>query len=302
MDEFLPSELVSKLCLGGAGKTKRIYSEVRDENDDITIMQTDIMVTDELGITFVEKKKGDMTEQLDNCFPFLDTDVISSREETSVESKIDYLASFIGATDDVHFGVTMIYRLRNIVEFLRTYSSSYAPMEKVSVSVSGLSVGASIVLPIHKTPMQKQEKINAELQRVKLMHAARSGDQSAMRELNQQEMKTYFQLWQRIQFQSDDILSVVESSFIPYGAECELFTVLGDIEEVREVTNPITDEVIFVMKVICNGVPFRIAINRRDLEGEPAVGRRFKGPVWLQGKINFPASGTGNNTIYLTED
>ena len=32
-------------------------------------------------------------------------------------------------------------------------------------------------------------------------------------------------------------------------------------------------------------VPF---INDKDLFGEPAPGRRFKGVVWMQGVINFP--------------
>ena len=29
-------------------------------------------------------------------------------------------------------------------------------------------------------------------------------------------------------------------------------------------------------------------INEKDLYGEPQVGRRFKGSIWLQGYINFP--------------
>ena len=31
-----------------------------------------------------------------------------------------------------------------------------------------------------------------------------------------------------------------------------------------------------------------IAADRADLYGEPAVGRRFKGTIWMQGYINFP--------------
>ena len=30
-----------------------------------------------------------------------------------------------------------------------------------------------------------------------------------------------------------------------------------------------------------------VAVPKREVMGEPAVGRRFKGNVWLQGKINF---------------
>ena len=39
------------------------------------------------------------------------------------------------------------------------------------------------------------------------------------------------------------------------------------------------------MKVECNDLIFEICINEKDLEGEPAIGRRFKGTVWMQGSV-----------------
>ena len=41
------------------------------------------------------------------------------------------------------------------------------------------------------------------------------------------------------------------------------------------------------MTLECNNMAFRMAINEADLLGEPAVGRRFKGQVWLQGRVQF---------------
>ena len=37
-----------------------------------------------------------------------------------------------------------------------------------------------------------------------------------------------------------------------------------------------------------NELTFDVGINKIDLLGEPQVGRRFKGNIWLQGYINFP--------------
>ena len=37
----------------------------------------------------------------------------------------------------------------------------------------------------------------------------------------------------------------------------------------------------------CNELVFDVCINQKDLLGEPMPGRRFKGTIWLQGKINF---------------
>ncbi|MEE1517216.1 MAG: DUF3881 family protein, partial [Lachnospiraceae bacterium] len=32
---------------------------------------------------------------------------------------------------------------------------------------------------------------------------------------------------------------------------------------------------------------FDVCINKKDLLGEPEVGRRFKGSIWVQGYINY---------------
>ena len=42
------------------------------------------------------------------------------------------------------------------------------------------------------------------------------------------------------------------------------------------------------MTLNCNDMIFDMCINQDDLYGEPAVGRRFKGIIWMQGYINFP--------------
>ena len=57
---------------------------------------------------------------------------------------------------------------------------------------------------------------------------------------------------------------------------------------VEEQAYTLTDEEICVMILSCNDLQFDVCINRADLFGEPAVGRRFKGTIWMQGYINFP--------------
>ena len=47
------------------------------------------------------------------------------------------------------------------------------------------------------------------------------------------------------------------------------------------------DEELVQMTVECNNIQFDICINRADLLGDPAVGRRFKGTIWLQGQLHF---------------
>ena len=75
---------------------------------------------------------------------------------------------------------------------------------------------------------------------------------------------------------------------MPYGVECDQYSILGEITECRTVTNSLTGEEIYEMGINCNDLQFDICINKQDLLGEPQVGRRFKGIIWMQGFINFP--------------
>ena len=75
---------------------------------------------------------------------------------------------------------------------------------------------------------------------------------------------------------------------MPYGVECDQYAILGEIVGMRTVKNKITGEDIYVLSICCNELTFDVSINIIDLFGEPQVGRRFKGVIWLQGKINFP--------------
>ena len=83
----------------------------------------------------------------------------------------------------------------------------------------------------------------------------------------------------------EDVFSIVNSSFMPYGIESDQYSVLGEIIELEEDINSLTKEKIYSMKVECNDIIFNIAINEKDLLGEPAVGRRFKGSIWMQGTV-----------------
>ena len=55
------------------------------------------------------------------------------------------------------------------------------------------------------------------------------------------------------------------------------------------VKNRLTGEEIYIFKLNCNDIVFQMAINRKDLMGEPAVGRRFKGEIWMMGTVKFKA-------------
>ena len=142
------------------------------------------------------------------------------------------------------------------------------------------------MLPIQKDKEQIERGKQASANRNTLIAAARKGDENAIETLTLEDMDMYTTISRRIQ--SEDIFSLVDTYFMPYGVECDQYSILGEIMAMRLVTNQITKEQIHVFTICCNELVFDVCINIADLYGEPQVGRRFKGVVWLQGQINFP--------------
>jgi hypothetical protein len=142
------------------------------------------------------------------------------------------------------------------------------------------------MMPIVKNEQDKQKIKKASNERNHLIAQARMGDEEAIESLTLDDMDTYSMLSKKIQ--SADVYSLVDTYFMPYGVECDQYSVLGEITEIHISANRITGEEIVFMTIECNELILDIVINREDLYGEPAVGRRFKGVIWLQGVICYP--------------
>ncbi|MBQ7933861.1 MAG: DUF3881 family protein, partial [Lachnospiraceae bacterium] len=141
-------------------------------------------------------------------------------------------------------------------------------------------------MPLMKSEKQKKRIVEDKKARRNLQLAAQKGDTNAMDTLLFHEMDQYNVVIDKLQYQ--DVYSLVDTYFMPYGAECDQYSVLGEIVAMRKTANRITGEEIYVLTISCNELTFDVCINIIDLFGEPEVGRRFKGVVWLQGMINYP--------------
>lgn len=142
------------------------------------------------------------------------------------------------------------------------------------------------MMPINKNEQQKEKSKKASSERKQLLAQARMGNEEAIESLTLEDMDTYTTISRKIH--KEDVFSLVDTYFMPYGVECDQYSILGEIIDVREKVNRITGEQLVIMSLECNELTFDVCINRKDLYGEPAVGRRFKGVIWLQGYINFP--------------
>ena len=219
-------------------------------------------------------------------YPYLDGDGITSYEDVSVERHADK-DSYAGVCDDIKVGISLIFYLKNRIPYIKAQTTGQLPVRGTTLTLSALSTGASVMLPIQKDEEQIQRVKQASIARNDLMAAARKGDEDAIETLTLEDMDMYTVISKRIQ--KEDIFSLVDTYFMPYGVECDQYSVLGEIVRMRMTTNKITGEKIYILTICCNELTFDVSINIIDLFGEPQIGRRFKGVIWMQGYINYPA-------------
>lgn len=218
-------------------------------------------------------------------FPYLRGNHISSYEDVTIERHAEK-ESYAGVCDDIKVGVSLIFYLQNMIPYKKRKAANLLPVRGTSLVLSGLSVNGTIMMPINKNEQEKKKSKKASSERNQLLAQARMGDEDAIESLTLEDMDTYTTISRKIH--KEDVFSLVDTYFMPYGVECDQYSVLGEIIEVRIEPNCITKEELVFMTLECNELTFDICINKADLYGEPAVGRRFKGVIWLQGYINFP--------------
>lgn len=218
-------------------------------------------------------------------YPYLEGTGVTSCEDVSVERHAEK-DSYAGVCDDIKVGISLIFYLKNRIPYIKAQTAEKLPVRGTTLTLSALSVSGTVLLPIQKNEEQMQRVKQASVTRNKLLAAARKGDEDAIETLTLEDMDMYTTISRKVQ--KEDIFSLVDTYFMPYGVECDQYSVLGEILNSRTVSNRITGEQIYILTICTNELTFDVSINIIDLFGEPQVGRRFKGVIWLQGTINFP--------------
>ena len=249
------------------------------------VAEFDRNFAEDIGIAVCGEFDEDDTYSFDYYLPYLRSDLVSTAEDISIERHAAK-ESYAGICDDPKVGVSLIFYLQNMISYLKLQGEGKIPAKGTSLNLSALSCQGTIMMPIQKTEWQKKKIAKDAVQRNRLIQAASGGDEEAMESLTLEDMDTYTSISRKIQ--KADIFSLVDTYFMPYGVECDQYSVLGEITDMKLVTNGLTGEKVHILTLCCNDLNLKVAINSIDLLGEPAVGRRFKGSVWLQGQVNFP--------------
>ena len=237
-----------------------------------------------IGVSLCGELDDDDNFYPDYYFPYFEGSGISTYADIAIERKIEK-EQYVGMCEDSKIGISLIFTLQNGIEYMRERQAGFTAGVTTSVTLSGLALSGMILLPVLKDESRLKSEQVASDNRKMLLNAASNGDQSAIETLTLDDIDIYSQVSRRLA--NEDVFSIVDTYFMPYGVECDLYSIMGEILAVRHRTNSATGVELYQMKLNVNEMQFDVCVPAEEVMGEPEIGRRFKGTIWLQGYINF---------------
>lgn len=253
-----------------------------DENADFCEFKKDY--GQNIGIMLCGELDENETFDAEYYFPYFEGEGITSYAEVLVERRIEK-EQYVGICEDEKVGISLIFHLQNGVEYMKEKQLSFYSDTPTSVTFSGLALSGKVLFPVKKDEEQIRTTKEEAKNRRKLLSAARSGDQTAIETLTLDDIDIYSKVSRRLI--TEDVFSIVDTYFMPYGVECDQYSIMGEILSIKVVQNDATGVELYQMKLDVNELQFDVCVPVDSVMGEPEVGRRFKANIWLQGYINF---------------
>lgn len=232
------------------------------------------------GITLIGEMAVDGSVSIEYYFPYVRSMLLTTDENIYIEKHADK-RSYAGVSSDFSLGMTLIFYVTNVADYEQSKWLNRSNRYISNAYFSGLSTSGTIILDVEKAQVNNESVPN--VRRNKLIEAAKKGDPAAIETLTLEDMDIYNIIGKRAHH--EDVLSIVESSFMPVGIETDHYAIIGNILSSTKCNNTFTNESVYLLDIDCNDLSLTVAINEKDLLGEPAPGRRFKGDIWLQGHI-----------------
>lgn len=238
----------------------------------------------DLGVTVCGEFDDKGSFHPEYSFPVYRARTVSMKQLVDYE-KHSYNDSVGGICEDPRIGTTIIFYLSNYAEYMIRKNQGTLRNEPVQVCFSALAKSGTVLLPIYKTAKEEEDGLRAREEYLRLVSNAREGDEEAIEALTADDMNNYNILAKRVQ--QEDILSIVDTYFQPYGIECEIYNICGNIISCEKEENVYTGENVWKMQIESCDVFFDLCINENSIEGEPMEGGRFRGVIWLQGAVDY---------------
>lgn len=241
------------------------------------------MVSESIGVCVCGEEDSNGKFHVTHYFPFCKNELGRDEEFVAFEKKIAG-DGYTAMCDDDSIGSTLIFYVLNVVDYLFKHKDENG-VDDMQVAFSALSTKGNIILPT-LVREDSLETLKKNTKKEKLIEEAKNGDEKAIVSLSMEDIDKYAVINERVK--KEDILSIVETSLVPLGSESDFYIMIGQIKDVRLEKNSYTDEEIYILLIDMNTILVNVAINKKDLYGEPEVGRRFRGNVWLLGKVTDP--------------
>ena len=177
----------------------------------------------DIGVTVCGIYDNENLFHMEYLFPFFWGSQVTSYEEIAVERHLA-TESFAGACDDMRVGTTLIFYISNAGEYISMSAGGQIKDTATSVSLSALAESGTVLFPVRKE--QKAQPVDPKTleERTSLFNAAQNGDEDAIESLTMEDYDTYTMLSHRVQ--NEDIYTIVDSYFMPYGMECDLYNIM----------------------------------------------------------------------------
>ncbi len=277
----ITNEQLDKLYFDALKNPDRISKS--QDSDGNLYSEYRIAVSKGAGIAFRGRQSNEENFRLEYYFPYIIGSALSTKEKVEVIKASDR-EGYHGMCDELNLGVELIFFLQDMVPHAAELQINSPNNKLRGIRLAALATKATVVLPIRQTVGQVKRTREFNSKRQSLMSAARNGDEEAIEELAKREMDLYAKA--NLRAESEDILTIVNTYFMPEGIESDKYSILGTITSIRSMENAYTGENIQVMTLSCNRIRFDLCVNSRDLTGEPAVGRRLRANIWMQGMFN----------------
>jgi hypothetical protein len=214
-------------------------------------------------------------------YPYFEGKTISSNADIELIRCSDR-ECYQGILEDNRIGIDLVFF---VIDSLALIKQDYEEGKKLNtgrVKLSGLATEGKVLFQLADDKIYVPDPV-LEKSRAELYEQARNGDVDAIDELSSKDYDTYNLIQERMK--SEDTLTILQSYIMPTGIECDKYSILGTILDFKIMQNYTTKQNVVLMQVEASGIVIEIAINNKDLIGELKIGRRFKGEIWLQGKI-----------------
>ena len=232
-----------------------------------------------IGISVIGEVDEHGNHNVQFAFPYIEGIHTTIEDEIQIQ-KFAEKDAYAGISEDINLGISLIFYVINISDYIGEQEKSKMPWYKKS-KLSALSTEGKIIFGIMKDEHQILHEQDGQAKRNYLLQQAKYGDVDAIESLTLEDIDMYTSVAKRAR--EEDIYSIVDTTFMPYGVESDQYSIIGNIVKTQQLENSVTKEKVYVMDIICNGICFRVGINEADLYGTPRVGCRFKGTIWMQG-------------------